>query len=507
MPDQDKGKIHIMSEADKAHNAAKEAKAVKAAERERLRSDVVNQSAVALDALVKSPSVYSMGDRLIEVRESANGITVMALTKDKLSYFLRRALPTWDDEKLFNLVSKDILQHDSYPQFRRLEGTVTTPSFVRGFRFVGRSAGYDPSTGYLYHRRKELEGHRFNEGASQADACKAYLHLLDLFGDFPIPDESERANLIATMLTVVLRDALNSVVPCLAVVGNISSAGKGLVSKAISWIALGEQLASMPLPATDYEWGTRLDNLLMKGKRIALLDNIPEGKCFHHHTLESFLTSEMVTTRSGLELRNPLTFLLNGNNVSLTRDMTERVIWCKMWSADPSRRRPKINNLALYLQENWIEYFDDLITIIFAWLNAGRPEMERETILNKYGHWERTIGGIRDLCGVADFLATQVQKTDEADYEKHEVTRFIDTVVERFPHALDTGVAMMTIAELMVPGGEWHGLLSGVSGSNPINVARSLGIHLKGRYERPFGDWKMTRKCDADANLLVIGRL
>jgi len=506
MPDQHKDKVHVMTEADKAKNAAKEAKAAKAAERERLRSDIVNQSARALDALATTPSVYSMGDRLIEVRESDNGITLKALTKDKLIYFLRRALPTWDDEKLFVLVSKDILQHDSYPQFRRLEGTVTTPTFIRGFRFVGRSRGYDPNTGYFCQPRKQLEGCRFNEDASVADAREAYLHLLDLFGDFPIPHDSERANLVAAMLTIVLRDALNCVVPSLAIVGNISSAGKGLVSKAISWIALGEQLASTPLPATDYEWGTRLDNLLMNGKRIAFIDNIPEGRCFHHHCLESFVTSEKITTRSGIEFTNPLTFLFNGNNITLTRDMTERVIWCKMWSADPSRRKPRIKNLAQHLQENWPDYFNDLVTIIFAWLNAGRPELERETILNKYGHWERTIGGILELCGVTNFLAAQVEKTDEADHESHEVTRFIETLIKGFPQALDTGVAMMTMAELMVPGGEWHGILSGVNGSNPISVARSLGIFLKGRYERPFGDWKMSRKRDAEANLLVIRR-
>src|ERR1017187_853683 len=44
MPDKDEGKLHVMSEADKAKRAAKETKAAKGAERERLRSDVVNQS-------------------------------------------------------------------------------------------------------------------------------------------------------------------------------------------------------------------------------------------------------------------------------------------------------------------------------------------------------------------------------------------------------------------------------------------------------------------------------
>ena len=506
MPDKDEGKLHVMSEADKAKRAAKETKAAKGAERERLRSDVVNQSSLALDALAKNTALYTMGDRLVEVRESGNGVTVKPLIKDKLIYYLRRALPSWDDEKLFGLVAKDILQHDLYPQFRSLAGTATAPIFVRGFKFVGRTTGYDPATGYFYHPRRELDGHKFNEGASVADAHKAYVSLLGLFSDFPIPDDSERANLIATMLTILLRDALNCVVPSLAVVGNISSAGKGLVSKVISWTALGEQLASTPLPATNYEWGTRLDNLLIKGKRIAFIDNIPEGINFHHHALESFVTSELVTTRSGIEFKNPLTFLLNGNNITLTRDMTERVIWCKMWSADPSRRKPKIQNLAHHLEENWVKYFDDLVNIAFAWLNAGRPELERETILNKYGHWERTIGGILNLCGVTNFLATQIQKSDEADHEKHEITRFIETVIERFPQAFETGVSMMTIAELMVPGGSWHGILSGVNGTNPINVARSLGIWLKGRYERPFGDWKMTRKRDAEANLLLIQR-
>ena len=48
MLDRGKGKIHVMSEADQARRAAREAKVAKAAERERLRSDVVNQSARAL---------------------------------------------------------------------------------------------------------------------------------------------------------------------------------------------------------------------------------------------------------------------------------------------------------------------------------------------------------------------------------------------------------------------------------------------------------------------------
>ena len=87
------------------------------------------------------------------------------------------------------------------------------------------------------------------------------------------------------------------------------------------------------------------------------------------------------------------------------------------------------------------------------------------------------------------------------------MTRFIETVAERFPQALEGGVSMMTIAELMVPGGEWHGILSRVNGLTPINVARSLGIFLKARYDRTFGEWQITRKRDAEANLLLIRRL
>ena len=141
MPDKDEGKLHVMSEVDKAKRAAKETKAAKGAERERLRSDVVKQSSLALDALAKNTALYTMGDRLVEVRESGNGVTVKPLVKDKLIYYLRRALPSWDDEKLFGLVAKDVLQHDLYPQFRSLAGTAAAPTFVHGFKFVGRTTG------------------------------------------------------------------------------------------------------------------------------------------------------------------------------------------------------------------------------------------------------------------------------------------------------------------------------------------------------------------------------
>src|ERR1017187_8035198 len=93
MSDKDEGKLHVMSEVDKAKRAAKETKAAKGAERERLRSDVVKQSSLALDALAKNTALYTMGDRLVEVRESGNGVTVKPLIKDKLIYYLRRALP------------------------------------------------------------------------------------------------------------------------------------------------------------------------------------------------------------------------------------------------------------------------------------------------------------------------------------------------------------------------------------------------------------------------------
>ena len=501
--------IHVISDADKAKaKAEKDAKAAKAAEREKLRSDVANQAIKALEILAATEkSLYSSGvgkRALVELDHKAGTVEVKPVDKERLWYLIHNAVPEWDDEKLIALVARYIMQHRSFEGFRPLEAIIPTPAFISGFKFVGGAPGYDSHTGYFYCQPKELADHCFQEHATPEDAKRAYQHLLELFSDFPIPDDSERANLIAILLTIVCRDALNCLVPSLAIVGNIPSAGKSLLCESLCRIALNEELAPFSPPSTDHKWEVRLDALVIRSKRIACLDNI-EGY-FHKHYLASFVTSKVRATLSGLEVPNRVTFLLNGNNLTLSRDMTERVIWCKLWSADPGKRRDnfKIKDLDQYLQEHWADYFDDLVTIVFAWLNAGRPELGRDTVMNKYSHWERTIGGMLELCGVTDFLASQLSNAEEADLEQREMIQFIESVIERFPEVLETGVPIGRIAELMVPGGAWHQTLSGVHGRNADNVAKSLGKFLRDRFGRDFGGWKMSKVRDTAANLLVI---
>src|ERR1039457_708560 len=83
--------IHVISDADKAKaKAEKDAKAAKAAEREKLRSDVANQAIKALEILAATEkSLYSSGvgkRTLVELDHKAGTVEVNPVDKERLWY-------------------------------------------------------------------------------------------------------------------------------------------------------------------------------------------------------------------------------------------------------------------------------------------------------------------------------------------------------------------------------------------------------------------------------------
>ena len=134
--------IHVISDADKAKaKVEKDAKAAKAAEREKLRSDVANQAIKALEILAATEkSLYSRGvgkRALVELDHKAGTVEVKPVDKERLWYLIHNAVPEWDDEKLIALVARYIMQHRSFEGFRPLEAIISTPAFISGFTFVG----------------------------------------------------------------------------------------------------------------------------------------------------------------------------------------------------------------------------------------------------------------------------------------------------------------------------------------------------------------------------------
>jgi hypothetical protein len=462
--------------------------------------------------------LFVQGNRLVDVDFTDGKITVEKVNRQRLIYHMRRCTD-WDNKKL-GIVASDLLQHKKLDGFRRLDGTYTAPTFRSDFSLI--PPGYDESTGSLYKPPADLQDHQFNVTATQADARKAYERLLYPLSDFPFKSNADKINVVAFLLTLVCRSALDTIIPVLAVDANGQSVGKTLLSKAICRIAFGYELSPFNVPSTKREWEIKMDALTMSSEKIACLDNI-NGR-FSNDNFASLVTSKVrkvrALGRSTLhDVKNELAFILNGNNIRLDTDAAQRVIWVNMWHPDPTSRnqneftiwRDNHTDLESYLAEHRVQYLDAVVTMILAWRNAGSPERQT-VILNKYGDWERRIGGMLEFAGVEGFLANHAEKTEGADEEKQEIIRFLEAVHEHFPRpgwAGGSGIIeapIIEIAALMEPsGGEWAGMLSGVNGITKQQIAVSLGKFVADHEGKPFGRYVMRKRKTNKGMTLMVG--
>jgi hypothetical protein len=491
-------------------------------ELEEQQQNVVELSRKAVAALSEEREMlFVQGNRLVDVDFGDGKITVERVNRQRLIYHMRRCLD-WDNKQL-GIVASDLMQHKSFKTFRRLEGTYTAPTFRSDFTLI--RPGYDESTGSLYMPPADLKDHRFNFKATQDDARNAYERLLYPFSDFPFKSDADKINVVAFLLTLVCRTALDMVIPVLAVDANGQSVGKTLLSKAICRIAFGYELSPFNVPSTKREWEIKMDALTMSSEKIACLDNI-NGR-FSNDNFASLVTSKLrkvrALGRSTLyDVKNELAFVLNGNNIRLDTDTAQRIIWVNMWHPDPtSRDQNKFTiwndhrtDLESYLAANRVQYLDAVVTMILAWRNAGMPE-RHTVILNKYGDWERKIGGMLEFAGVEGFLANHAEKTEDADDEKQEIIRFLEAVGGRFRkpgwasgyNNVVCEAPMIEVAALMVPDGEWAGILSAVNGTTKQQIVVSLGKFIADHEKKPFGGYFMQKRKTNKGMALIVAEL
>ena len=164
--------------------------------------------------------------------------------------------------------------------------------------------------------------------------------LQEVFCDFPFDGEASRAGAIASLISSVLRPAIDGPTPLAIVDKPQPGTGASLIANVISIAASGHMAAMMGLPPSDEEWEKKLGGILMAGRTMCVIDNI-ETKLYSE-TLARYLTSPNVSVRplgqsTNLVLPNSLTFIATGNNVHLGGDLP---LGCHRVRLDAKDARP-----------------------------------------------------------------------------------------------------------------------------------------------------------------------
>ncbi|MHC1626856.1 MAG: hypothetical protein ACXQTN_05910, partial [Methanoculleaceae archaeon] len=320
---------------------------------------------------------------------------VVKNTKDGVSVEIDKTPPLY--------VAEDLLERPPEEwTLPPLVGLVQSPP-IRPDGKIVTEPGYDSVTRTLYAPEDGFSLGPVPEEPTDEDIGSAIETICEMFCDFPfVQDERDanRANAIAALITAVVRPIIDGPVPLFIVTKPTMGSGASLLQKAIVTAATGVEPIVVPTPATREEWEKRIFSLLLQGRPAVILDNV-EGT-LSSEALAVVLTTQQFTGRvlgqsRVIELPARTFWMANGNNVQLGGDMARRV-W--VTRIDPHMAMPWLRtgfhhpDLIGWVMENRGAIIAAVLTLVRAWIRAGRPAPQQVPPVGGYESWRYIVGGI-----------------------------------------------------------------------------------------------------------------
>lgn len=275
--------------------------------------------------------------------------------------------------------------------------------------------GYDITTGLYYSPEPGFSLPSIPDKPARKTINKAVDVLWDVFSDFPFDSSASRANIMAAVLTVVLRDLINGPIPLLVIDKPSQGTGASLLSDVISTIGTGKPAFMTSRPegrGSEEEMRKKITAILIDGRPLVVLDNV-EG-VFRSAVLCSALTANLWSDRilgrsENVDLPHRTVWIATGNNIRLAGDLPRRSYAVRLDAkqARPWQRGPetfRYPHLLRHVREQRPRILSAIFVMARAWINAGKPEPAKAPVLGSFDEWRRVIGGILDFAGINGFL-------------------------------------------------------------------------------------------------------
>jgi putative DNA primase/helicase len=339
--------------------------------------------------------------------------------------------------------------------------------------------GYDPVSRIIYDP-SGTAWPLIPQSPTRADAQSALATLADPFCDFPFVAECDRYAMIAFVLTVLARSAIDGNVPLFGVSANTPGSGKGLGVEVCSIIATGENASHMTPVNDDNEMRKRLFAIAIAAPRLANIDNVDTD--LGCASLDAALTASSISDRvlGVSEIRSvPLTtvFSATGNNLSYRGDLARRVVPIEI---DPGVEHPEDRAQFKYprLQEHVRTVRPTLVvaalTLLRAFMLAGKPP-HGAPLKGSFEGWDRLVRGAIVWAGGTDPLGGVERLRQRGDASLERITALLAAWSVTF------GSLAVTVAEAMrraTEGSELREAMNAFgSKDRPIN-AQLLGTRL-----------------------------
>lgn len=393
---------------------------------------------------------------------------------------------------LFPLVSARTAMADLalFPHVRTMRGVTHTP-LVRADGSILDTPGYDPATRLYFLPIDGLKVVPVPDRPSRDDVRAAVALLDETIWDFPFRSDDHRANFLGMLLTPLLRELCPPPYKIAVFDAPQSRSGKTLLSKVARTLHGGVVRAS--IPADEAEWSKTISTILnVTTAPIVTFDNV-RGEVVSG-VLDSLLTEsrfdarQLGTTGEMIQRANDRFWSLTSNNAKLGGDLVKRALWV---SINPDQTNPEARtgfrhpDLVGWVAEHRAELLAALLTLVRAWIVAGRPAASRPGT-DIYVRWTETVRAVLEHAGVPGTFDAPESKLQAVSEEEQDWTTFLSAVRRVFGdqpwtcrqlvEAVDRTVGLMDAVETIHPD-ELPGNL-GERITDGRDVTRSLGRFL-----------------------------
>jgi hypothetical protein len=414
-------------------------------------SDIAEHSDTAIVALAADKDIYTRASRLVhvararepdteavptdaaEVTRTADGAPLLhLLERDALRARLSRIVEfkKYDGRRRKmtscappdHLVG-DILTRKAWAALRPIVGIAEAP-FMRPDGTICSTPGYDAATRFLYAPNTEFPP--IGKRPTRREAGRALEEIVDFLVDFNFRDPWGRSVVVAALLTLLARPAIQGSTPAFVLDANVRGAGKSRLMDIVAIIATGRAMPRKVYPHAEAELAKVLDAYALAGARIICLDNVDVP--FGGAALDAALT-----TPEGYEVRVlgktevpcvdwSAVIFATGNNIAFRGDTADRVIRARLLSESENPRARagfKYDPILDEVHKARPRLVAAVLTILRAYVVAGRRDMKTPPF-GSFESWSRLVphaivfaGGESPMTGrILD--AREANPTDQA---------------------------------------------------------------------------------------------
>ena len=263
----------------------------------------------------------------------------------------------------------------SYPHLPVLNGLARQP-YLRPDGSLVADAGYDPATGMF----GVFDARDFDipETPTRRQAQNALDLLRGLLTEFSFAGECDLAAALMGILTASVRPSLAHA-PMFHVRAHMVGSGKSYLCTLMTALATPQRATPTTFPSDDEECRKMLLAGLLQAPAVIEFDNLT-GDLLAHKSLCTVLSSEFMSGRilgvsKTATVGTRVLFLSSGNNVGPVKDMTRRCITIRLKPGceTPAARNFKRPDLVREVLQDRGRYVSAALTIVRAWISAGRP--------------------------------------------------------------------------------------------------------------------------------------